>query len=176
MKKVISLVIILLMLTLLAPPQKVQAHGAGWFLPGLIVGGAIGLSLAYPRYYYPPPVYYYPPPAYSYPPPAYNYPPPAYSYPPPAYVPSPLTSVPPGNVGQTPPVGGMVFLYPRQGQSQEQQVKDRDECQVWATNQSGYDPTKQPPAEMPQDQLAQGNGNFLRALGACMDGRGYTMR
>jgi hypothetical protein len=160
MKKFIGLVIILLMLSLLVLPQKVQAHGPGWFLPGLIVGGAIGLSLAAPRYYYPPPAYYYPPPAYS-------YPPPAYSYPPPGYVPPPLASVSPRDENQNPPAGGRVFIYPRQGQTQEQQVKDSDECQIWTTNQSGYDPTKPLPAEIPQDQLGQSNGNFLRAMGAC---------
>jgi hypothetical protein len=169
MKKIISLVIILLMLILLVPPQKVQAHGPGWYLPGLILGGAIGLSLAAPRYYYPPPAYYYPPPAYYYPPPAYNYPPPGYPPPAPA-------SVPPGNVSQTPTAEGRGFIYPRQGQNQEQQAKDSDECHVWAMNQSGYDPTKPPPAEMRQDQFAQKSDNFFRALGACMNGRGYTMR
>ena len=71
------------MLTFIIPPQKVQAHGQGW-LPGLVVGSVIGLSLAAPRYYYPPPAYNYPPPAYYYPPPAYRYPPPAYTVPPPA--------------------------------------------------------------------------------------------
>lgn len=165
MKKFICLVIVLLMLTLLVPPQKVEAwRGPGWFLPGLIVGGAIGWSLAPHYYYYPPPYYYYPPPVYSYPAPPPPNPPPAYLTP------------SPGDVSQTPSVGGRVFIYPRQGQSQEKQAKDRDECQTWAINQSGYDPTKSPPAGMSQDQLAQKSGDFYRALGACLDGRGYTMR
>lgn len=173
MKKVISLLVILLMLTMLWPPQKVQAHGGpGWFLPGLIIGGAIGLSMAYPRYYYPRP--YYDP---YYPPPAYYYPPPAYSYPPPAYAPPPPATVPRGNVNQAPPeTGGRVFIYPRKGQGPEQQAKDSDECRTWAINQSGYDATKPPPVDTPQEQLIQKSEGFFRALAACMDGRGYTIR
>lgn len=33
------------------------------------------------------------------------------------------------------------FPYPRNGQSQEQQERDRYECHRWAVQQSGYDPT-----------------------------------
>ena len=70
MKKLICLAIALLMLTLLVPPQKVEAwSGPGWFLPGLIVGGAIGWSLAPHYYYYPPPGYSYPAPPSPNPPP-----------------------------------------------------------------------------------------------------------
>ena len=94
MKKIISLVALILILTIIIPAQRVQAHGPGWFLPGLIVGIPIGLSLAAPRYYNPPPAYYNPPPAYYNPPPAYYYPPPAYVAPPPS-------------------AGGVVYMYPR---------------------------------------------------------------
>jgi hypothetical protein len=43
-------------------------------------------------------------------------------------------------------------------------------------NQSGVDLTKPPPAEMIEAQKAQKSQEYYRALEACMDGRGYTMR
>jgi hypothetical protein len=170
MKKLICLLGILLMLTLLVPANQAEAfrgHGHGWILPGLIIGGALAWSLA-PRYYYPP-AYYYPPPAYYYPPPAYAPPPPTYNYP------------PQGEVSQAPPsgnqmTGGQIFIYPRQGQSEQQLVTDRNECHNWAMDKTGYDPTKAPPADMPATETARKSSDYHRALGACLDGRGYSMR
>ncbi len=73
MKKFIVLLTICSMLTFFIPAKQAEAHsGFGWFLPGLIIGGALSWGLS-PHYYYPP-RYYYPPPAYYYPPPAYDYP------------------------------------------------------------------------------------------------------
>lgn len=37
--------------------------------------------------------------------------------------------------------GPSVAAYPMKGQSPEQQGRDAGECQVWAKQQSGYDPT-----------------------------------
>jgi hypothetical protein len=163
MKKLICFLSILLVCALLVPPKQAEAwRGGGWFLPGLIVGGALAWGLA-PRYYYPP-AYYYPPPAYYYPPPAPPAAPPAYYNP------------PPGEVSQTPPSGGQLFIYPRQGQSQEKQASDRNECHGWAVGQTGYDPTKPPPDNMTGNQMAQMSSDYQRAMGACLDARGYTMR
>jgi hypothetical protein len=171
MKKLIGLLVICSMLTLLLPSKQAEAHGGvGWFLPGLIIGGAIGLGLA-PRYYYPPRYYYYPPPAYYPPPPAnYYYPPPVYNSPPP----EPNNN--PGEAGQVPPSGGQLFIYPRQGQSQEKLEKDRQDCHNWALGQTGYDPTKAPPSDMFPVQISQKSDDYQRALGACLDARGYTVR
>jgi hypothetical protein len=121
--------------------------------------------------------YYYPP-AYNYP---YYYPPSAYYYnPPPTYyysTPPPAEYNPPtGDVSQPPPGRSQPFIYPRQGQSQEQQAKDLPECQAWATSKTGVDPTKPPPQGLSEAQLAQKGGDFFRAFDACMDGRGYTVR
>jgi len=154
MKKLICLLGILLMLSLLVPAHQAEARGPGWFLPGLIIGGVLGWGLA-PRYYYPP-AYYYPPPAYHYPP-LDNY-------------------APPGEVNQAPPSGGQLFIYPRQGQSQEKLESDRDACHSWAVNQTGYDPNKPPPGGMPGSQIGQKSADYLRALDACLDARGYTVR
>jgi hypothetical protein len=173
MKKIIVLLVICSMLLLLVPPRPAAASGGyGWFLPGLIIGGMIGWGLTAPRYYYPPRYYYYPPPAYYYPPPAYYYPPPAYSYPPPP----PRPRLDPEESAQAPPAGGRLFIYPRQGQSQEVQEKDRQECHNWALGQTGYDPTQPPPADLSLEQAGQKSADYHRALSACLDGRGYTVR
>ena len=169
MKKIIVFLIIFSMFALLVPPKQAEAHGGfGWFLPGLIIGGAIGWGLG-PRYYYPPPHYYYPPPAY-YPPPTYYYPPPVYNPPPPE------TNTNLGDAGQSPPSGGQLFIYPRQGQSQEKLEGDRDLCHAWALGQTGYDPTKPPPGDLSPVKTSQKSADYQRALGACLDARGYTVR
>lgn len=57
-----------------------------------------------------------------------------------------LGCAPSGNVVQTqvadtPPLPTThVYFYPSQGQSQEQQDRDRYECYGWAVKQSGFDP------------------------------------
>jgi len=68
-----------------------------------------------------------------------------------------------------------IFVYPRKGQSEEQQAEDRYECHSWAVNQLNYSPT-QPTNGMSEAQLNQLNVNYQRAMAACLDGRGYTMR
>ncbi|MFG6467983.1 DUF6515 family protein [Roseateles sp. BYS87W] len=52
-------------------------------------------------------------------------------------------------------------IYPRNGQSAEQLETDRRECNRWATTQ----PSAQADASV-----------FNRAVEACMDGRGYTLK
>jgi hypothetical protein len=69
-----------------------------------------------------------------------------------------------------------IFVYPRQGQSEEQQAKDRYECHSWAVGQTGYDPTKLSAGDMPEARRNQTRADYNRAQDACLDGRGYTMR
>jgi hypothetical protein len=52
-------------------------------------------------------------------------------------------------------------IYPRNGQSAQQLEADRQECNRWATTQ---------PAALADSSV------FLRAVDACMDGRGYTTK
>jgi len=92
---------------------------------------------------------------------------------------------PPGGVTQAPPVqtppmqappsSDQLFIYPRQGQSEQLQSKDRYECHSWAVSQTHYDPT-QPPAGVPAAQMSQKRADYQRAMGACLDGRGYTVK
>ncbi len=68
-----------------------------------------------------------------------------------------------------------LFVYPRNGQSPEQQATDRYECHRWAADQTGFDPTRAgggvaPAAEAPK------RGDYARANSACLEGRGYTVR
>ena len=52
-------------------------------------------------------------------------------------------------------------IYPRNGQSASQMENDRQECNRWATTQAGS---------------ASDVSVFQRAIAACMEGRGYTVR
>jgi hypothetical protein len=167
MKKIVCLGLVLLMLTFLLPAKPSEAHGGNWFLPGLIAGGIIGWGLS-PYYYYP--RYYYPPPSYYYPPPAYYYPPPAPSSPP--STPPAVTPPPPPAVQES---GGRMFIYPRQNQSEEKQAKDWEECHSWAVGQVGYDPSK-PLTGAPDAGTVQKSDDYFRAISACLDARGYTVR
>src|SRR5262245_48154362 len=38
-----------------------------------------------------------------------------------------------------------LYVYPSQGQSQDQQNRDRYECHNWAVSQTGFDPTRSGP-------------------------------
>jgi hypothetical protein len=60
-----------------------------------------------------------------------------------------------------PPTRPDPVIYPRNGQTSQQTEYDRQECNRWATTQ---------PAAVADA------GVFQRAVEACMDGRGYTLR
>ena len=64
---------------------------------------------------------------------------------------------------------GELFVYPKNGQSDEQRDRDRYECYTWAVDQTGYDPT----AGIADASKAT---DYRRALSACLEGRGYTVR
>ena len=85
-----------------------------------------------------------------------------------------------GDVSQTPPAvaegtESKMFIYPRKGQSEEQQANDRYECHKWAVGQTNYDPTRIP-SEIPADQIMQKRADYQRAMGGCLDSRGYTAK
>jgi len=68
-----------------------------------------------------------------------------------------------------------VFIYPKNGQSEEQQAKDRYECHSWASNQTGFDPT-QPLGGVDASQAANKRADYMRAMTACLDARGYSVK
>jgi hypothetical protein len=69
-------------------------------------------------------------------------------------------------------VGTDLIAYPKNGQSAEQQAKDKYECHHWATAQSGFDPTLGAAAPASQTKRS----DYMRAQAACLDGRGYSVK
>ena len=163
MKKVAYAVLILTMAIFLISPLSSEARGGyggggghwsggghgGWWVPWAVLGGAAILA----PYYYSP--YYAPPPV------IIREQPPEYIQPAPTVTPSSTERI---------------FVYPRQGQSEELQAKDRYECHSWAVSQTGYDPTQPSAGDMPEAQRNQMRADYQRAQGACLDGRGYTVK
>jgi hypothetical protein len=64
-------------------------------------------------------------------------------------------------------------IYPKNGQTKEQQAADQFECHNWAKGQTGFDPT-QPGGGVSGNADAARN-NYNRAISACMQGRGYQV-
>lgn len=77
-----------------------------------------------------------------------------------------------------------LFIYPSQGQSQEQQNRDQYECHSWAVQNTGYDPsnpqmaaaqptqTAPPPSEPAEGGLLRGaaRGAAIGAVGGAIGG------
>lgn len=63
------------------------------------------------------------------------------------------------------------YIYPRNGQTPEQESADRYECHSWARTQTGFDPT-QPAGSSPPTARDQ----YRRAMTACLEARGYSVR
>jgi hypothetical protein len=68
-----------------------------------------------------------------------------------------------------------VFVYPKNGQSEAQQSTDRYECHAWAVQQSGFDPTR-PSGGVEDSQIESKRADYRRAEGACLEGRGYSVK
>lgn len=68
-----------------------------------------------------------------------------------------------------------LFVYPSHGQSPEQTATDRYQCHRWAADQTGFDPT-QPAGGVPADQTASLREAYMRAMTACLEGRGYSVK
>lgn len=62
-----------------------------------------------------------------------------------------------------------IFVYPSEGQSDEQRDRDRYECHRWAVDETGFDP-------MSGESEIDKEGNYDRANSACLEGRGYTVK
>lgn len=67
------------------------------------------------------------------------------------------------------------FVYPNRNQDEKQQALDRYECHRWAVKQTGYDPTE-PMGGVDAADAWQKRADYRRAQGACLEGRGYTVR
>jgi hypothetical protein len=62
-----------------------------------------------------------------------------------------------------------IFVYPAQGQSETQLADDRYACHRWGVKESGYDP-------LDDDYDRDRRSNYMRAMTACLEGRGYTVK
>jgi hypothetical protein len=73
------------------------------------------------------------------------------------------------------PQGGQsdLMVYPKNGQSQDQQSQDNFECNNWARGQTGFDPT-QPGGGIPGNPDVN-RSNYNRAMAACLQARGYQV-
>jgi hypothetical protein len=65
--------------------------------------------------------------------------------------------------GSVPAVSTELFAYPKNGQSEEQQARDRQECRDWAQTVGGSASATDPTSN-------------VRAQTACLEGRGYSVR
>jgi hypothetical protein len=68
-----------------------------------------------------------------------------------------------------------IFTYPKSGQSADQQAKDRYECHRWAKDETQFDPT-QPGGGVADNQNASKRADYRRAMTACLEGRGYSVK
>jgi hypothetical protein len=84
---------------------------------------------------------------------------------------------PPGEEDRAPPAtgGDDLFIYPKNGQSADQQAADRYECHSWARNQTGFDPTADR-GGVPAGETGARRADYLRAMTACLEARGYSVR
>lgn len=140
-------------------PRCFYGSGYSWFLPIL--------PLAYATYWYAGVPYYYANDVY------YTWSPDYDGYiatdPPPAAESSGPdasgSALPAGAAGETGPgSAAQIFMYPKNGQSDEQQSADRRECQQWAASQT---------AGQPESGGVSGS-DYRRAMMACAEGRGYS--
>ncbi len=164
-------------------PRAYYGLGFAWFLPVLPLAYSTYWYGGLP-YYYANDVYYTWNPSYA----GYTAtdPPPvadpsgagaaaAPEAPPPANAPypnsDPNAAAPYAGAGQQPPGAGApvtdadgqqgrIFMYPKNGQSEEQQSADKRECQQWAAQQAGTS--------------GANSSDYQRAMVACVEGRGYS--
>ncbi len=66
--------------------------------------------------------------------------------------------------------GGELIAYPKNGQSDQQQAKDKSDCKQWAAKQSGYSPAAAATTAAPNQW------DYQRAQAACLEGRGYSVK
>lgn len=67
--------------------------------------------------------------------------------------------------------GDRLYAYPLDGQSPDQQSRDRYDCHVWSTNETGADPSQNANA-----MTATQSADYDRAMNACLSGRGYSVK
>jgi hypothetical protein len=64
---------------------------------------------------------------------------------------------------------GRIIVYPAAGQSEDQTGRDRYECHLWASKETGFDPTGSDPDASLKD-------DYRRAMSACLEARQYVVK
>lgn len=80
-----------------------------------------------------------------------------------------------GPVLSGPAASEELFIYPKEGQSTERQASDRYECHRWASDQTGFDPTE-PSGGVAPDDATRKRADYRRAMTACLEARGYSVK
>jgi hypothetical protein len=89
-----------------------------------------------------------------------------------------VVDAPPGadqQPGAPAPPSDDFFIYPKNGQTQEQQAADQYECHNWSKTQTGFDPTQQGGGVAPGDTGSR-REQYQRAMTACLEARGYSVK
>jgi len=81
----------------------------------------------------------------------------------------PPAGAPPAQTGSGSNFSEELYVYPARGQSEETTQRDRYDCHVWAVSEVGVDPSF-------GGADAETQLDYRRALTACLEGRGYTVR
>lgn len=68
-----------------------------------------------------------------------------------------------------------LILYPKNGQSADQQAADRYDCHRWAKEQTGFDPTL-PGGGVASVDHERRREDYRRAMTACLEARGYEVK
>jgi hypothetical protein len=79
----------------------------------------------------------------------------------------------PGNPGAGQAAPDLI-IYPKNGQTKDQQAADEYECHNWARSQTGFDPS-QVDGAAPSADVDRALNNYDRAKSACLQGRGYQV-
>lgn len=66
-----------------------------------------------------------------------------------------------------------LMIYPKNGQTKEQQAADQFECHNWAKGQTSFDPTQ--PGGGSSGNADAARSSYNRAMSACLQGRGYQV-
>jgi hypothetical protein len=67
-----------------------------------------------------------------------------------------------------------MIIYPKKGQSKDQQAADEYECHDWAKSRTGFDPTD-PNGGSASADADRARSNYDRAMLACLQGRDYQV-
>ncbi len=66
-----------------------------------------------------------------------------------------------------------LYAYPKAGQSEEQQARDKDDCRKWAGAQNGGESSQTPSDSAAVDSA---HASYVRAEAACLEARNYSVK